>query len=92
MRKATELMVDEPKDAGHGRNGALAALQEAAETADRGQFGMAIDSFEDGDYEQIVGLAWRYQFDEDRSKFKRELRELQAHVSERILAHLELGE
>ena len=85
-------MVDQPDDHGHGRHGALAALEEVAETADRAQFGIAIESFTDEDYEQIVGLAWRYQFDDDRSKFKRELRELQEHVSERILARLELNE
>ena len=85
-------MVDDSDDAGHGRQGALAALQEVAEVADRTKFGMAIDSFEAEDYEQIIRLAWRYQFDDDRSKFKRELRELQQHVSERILARLELNE
>jgi hypothetical protein len=85
-------MVDEPDDAGHGRPGALEALREMADDADRRTFGIAIDSFEAEDYEQLIGLAWRYQFDDDRSKFKRELRELQEHVSERILARLELGE
>jgi hypothetical protein len=85
-------MVDEPDETGHGRPGALEALKEVADDADRRTFGMAIDSFEAEDYEQIIGLAWRYQFDDDRSKFKRELRELQEHVSERILARLELGE
>lgn len=85
-------MVNETDEAGHGRHGALAALKEAAETADRAQFGTAIDSFEAADYEQIVRLAWRYQFDDDRSKFKRELRDLQEHVSEQILARLELNE
>lgn len=77
-------------DTGHGREGALAALKEVAEAADRERYGIAIDSFEDKDYEEVVRLAWRYQFDEDRSKFKRELRLLQEHVSERILARLEL--
>lgn len=85
-------MVDEADDAGYGRPGALEALKEVADDADRRTFGMAIDSFEAADYEQIITLAWRYQFDDDRSKFKRELRELQEHVSERILARLELGE
>ncbi|MEK6311010.1 MAG: hypothetical protein V4737_03620 [Curtobacterium sp.] len=76
----------------HGRSGALEALKEAAENTDRGSYGIAMDSFEEEDYAQIVGLAWRYQFDDDRSKFKRELRQLQEHVSERILARLELAE
>ena len=85
-------MVDEFDDLGHGRLGALAALREVADSADRARFGMAVDSFEAEDYEQIIGLAWRHQFEDDRSKFKRELRELQEHVSERILARLELNE
>lgn len=79
-------------DAGHGRTGALEALMEAAENTDRRTFGKAIDSFDVADYEQIITLAWRHQFDEDRSRFKRELRELQEHVSGKILARLELGE
>lgn len=84
-------MVDEPDDTGHGRDGALSALREVAESADRTRFGLAIDSFEPDDYNEVVSLAWRYQFDDDRSKFKRDLRELQTHVSERILARLELN-
>lgn len=85
-------MVEEPDASGQGRAGALEALKEVADSADRRSFGLAIDSFEAEDYEQIIGLAWRYQFDDDRSKFKRELRELQEHVCGRILARLELGE
>lgn len=84
--------MDDGDGQGHGRQGALSALLEAAHSSDREQFGIAIDSFEPTDYEEIVRLAWRYQFDDDRSKFKRDLRELQTHVSERILARLELNE
>jgi hypothetical protein len=83
-------MADEMDNTGHGREGALSALREVAEAADRARFALAIDSFEANDYEEIVRLAWRHQFDDDRSKFKRELRQLQEHVSERILARLEL--
>ncbi|MEV4383426.1 hypothetical protein [Streptosporangium sp. NPDC049644] len=57
----------------------------------RNQYGLAIESFLQDDYEQLIKLAWRYQFDDDRSKYKRELRELQEHASERILARLELN-
>ena len=49
-------------------------------------------AFEPDDYEQIIGLAWRHQFNDDRSKFKREIRELQEHVSQRIIAKLEQSE
>ncbi|MGX1769502.1 hypothetical protein ACWIE7_14530 [Dietzia sp. NPDC055343] len=83
-------MSDENTEASHAREGALAALREVAATSSRSKFGTAMDSFEEADYEEIVRLAWRYQFDEDRSKFKRELRALQEHVSGRILARLEL--
>lgn len=85
-------MANEYDDSGHGRDGALAALHEAADATDPKRFGLAIESFEKDDYEEIIRLAWRYQFDDDRSKFKRELRELQEHVGERILARLELNE
>lgn len=85
-------MTDGSQEVGPGRPGALAALREVAESADRSKFGIAVDSFYPEDYEQIIGLAWRHQFDDDRSKFKRDLRELQGHVSERILARLDLGE
>ncbi|GIL29184.1 hypothetical protein [Actinocatenispora comari] len=86
-------MTDEPTNEPQGRVGALAALREVAEDSDlRQQFGAAVASFVPEDYEQIVALAWRYQFDDDRSKFKRELRELQEQVSRRILARLELGQ
>lgn len=86
-------MTDEStNEAGQGRAGALAALREVAEDDFAQQFGVAVASFGPDDYEQIVALAWRYQFDDDRSKFKRELRELQEQVSQRILDRLELGE
>lgn len=89
MKKATDTM-DDYDDSGHGREGALAALKEVAADADRKQYALAIESFEPDDYEEIIRLAWRHQFDDDRSRFKRELRQLQEHVSSRILARLEL--
>lgn len=53
---------------------------------------MAIDSFDDEDYRQLIALAWRTQFDEDRLRFKRELRQLLDHVAGRILARMELSD
>ena len=86
----TDESTNEPVQ---GRAGALAALREVAEDEDlTRQFGIAVASFEPDDYEQIIALSWRYQFVDDRSKFKRELRDLQEQVSGRILARLELGE
>jgi hypothetical protein len=81
---------DEPSQ---GREGALAALNEvAAEPEMIKQFGIPAAAFQEEDYEQLIALAWRHQFDDDRSKFKRELRELQTHVTPRILDRLELSE
>lgn len=32
---------------------------------------------------RVVDIAWRHQFDEDRSGFKREMRDLEAYVARR---------
>jgi len=80
-------------NAGHGRAGALQALLDVAQEPDIvGDYRIASAAFEADDYQQIVALAWRYQFNDDRGKFKREIRELQEHVSQRVLAKLELSE
>jgi hypothetical protein len=85
-----ESEIDEPSQ---GREGALAALNEvAAEPEMIKQFGIPAAAFQEEDYEQLIALAWRHQFDDDRTKFKRELRELQTHVTPRILDRLELSE
>jgi len=91
-KKATDKVEEPTNGAGQGRQGALAALREASQDPRlMSQFRAAEASFEPEDYEQIITLAWRYQFDDDRSRFKRELRELQQQVSRRILARLDLG-
>jgi hypothetical protein len=87
------MVHPENDDAGQGRKGALAALDEVAN--DPGiieQFGIPAAAFQNEDYQQLIALAWRHQFDDDRTKFKRELRELQEHVSQRILDRLELSQ
>lgn len=77
-------------DTGHGRAGALEALLEVAQELDNlGDYRTLSTAFEPSDYEQIIALAWRYQFADDRSKFKREIRGLQEHVSQRGIAKLE---
>jgi hypothetical protein len=55
-------------------------------------FGIPTAAFRAEDYEQLIALAWRHQFDDDRTKFKRELRELQTHITQRILDLLDLLE
>lgn len=80
-------------DAGHGRAGALEALLEVAEERDIvKEYRTANAACNRDDYAQLITLAWRYQFTEDRTKFKRELRELEQHVSQRILDLLEARE
>lgn len=77
-------------DDGHGRTGALEALLDVAQEPDIvSDYQTVTEVFESDDYEQIIALSWRHQFNEDRSKFKREIRELQEHVSQRIIAKLE---
>jgi hypothetical protein len=80
-------------DAGHGRTGALEALLDVAQEPDIvSDYRTVTAAFDPADYEQIIALAWRHQFNDDRSKFKREIRELQEHVSQRIIAKLEQSE
>ena len=80
-------------DPGRGRTGALEALLDAAQ---RSRHCRRLPDISEGsgtkDYEQIIGLAWRHQFNDDRSQFKREIRELQEHVCQRIIARLEQSE
>ena len=87
------MVEPENDEAGQGRKGALAALNEVANDSEMiEQFGIAAAAFQDEDYQQLIALAWRHQFDYDRTMFKRGLRELQEHVSQRILDWLELSE
>lgn len=82
----------ENDDSGHAREGALAALTEVARDSEIVErFGAPTSAFEDEDYQQLIALAWRHQFDNDRTDFRRGLRDLQAHVTQRILDILELS-
>ena len=86
------MMVQPQNDeTGQGREGALAALNEVATDSQMiRQFRIPTAAFRAEDYFQLIALAWRHQFDVDRTKFKRELRDLQTHVTQRILDRLEL--
>lgn len=87
------MMTHPDDDEAYGREGALAALEEVAAGSEMmKQFGIPAAAFREEDYQQLIALAWRHQFDDDRTKFKRELRELQIHVTQRILDQLELSE
>jgi hypothetical protein len=93
-KKATEAMVQAANDdAERSSAGALEALFDVAqEPGIVSEYRTVNAVFGPDDYEQIIALAWRYQFSEDRSKFKREIRELQEQVSQRIIANLEQSE
>jgi hypothetical protein len=83
----------ENDDASQGRTGALAALKEVATDPEMvKEFGITVEAFSDEDYDDLIALAWRYQFDDDRSRFKRGIRELQVHITKDILDRLELSE
>ena len=87
------MVEPENDEARQGREGALAALNEVANDPEIVKlFGSVASAFREEDYEEIIALAWRHQFEEDRTKFKRELRDLQKHVSQRIIDRLELSE
>jgi hypothetical protein len=86
-------MQPENDDASQGRAGAMAALKEVATDPEMvREFGITAEAFSDEDYNDLITLAWRHQFDDDRSRFKRELRELQVHVTKNILDRMELSE
>ena len=44
---------------------------------------------EEADYQAVIDIAWRHQFNDDRPNFKRDIRELQQHVSRRALEQVE---
>ena len=86
------MVQREDDEGGHGREGALAALREVAKDPEMAKsFGIPAKAFQDEDYEMLIALAWRHQFEDDRTKFKRDLRELQAHVTQRMLDLEELS-
>jgi hypothetical protein len=84
-------MVTFPSDGLESPEGALAAIREAAANHDlRKDFRMASEAFQEDDHRELIALAWRHQFDSDRSKFKREVKGLEQQVRDRILNKLEL--
>ena len=57
----------ENDDAGHGQEGALEALLEVTEGRDIiTDYRTAVTACTRDDYEQLIALAWRHQFNEDR--------------------------
>lgn len=84
-------MVSVDDDGSQGKAGAQAALGEAARDPEMlKEYEIASEVFEEDDRRALIDLAWRYQFDDDRSKFKREIREIESNMRRRILAKLEI--
>lgn len=72
-------------DMTQSQQGALFALIEASQDLDLlNDYRRIAAAFEDGDYQAIIDLAWRHQFDSERLHFKRQIRELQEHVCSRV--------
>ena len=87
------MVISHDEDDGHGRAGALEALLDVAKELNViNDFPIPNTVFRPQDYEEIIAIAWRHQFNEDRSKFKKDIRELEQHVSPRILSNLEKSE
>jgi hypothetical protein len=83
-------MNDDAKDRQeYGRDGALQALLEVAHSRQAKEGSLTDSVFSTRDYEVLVDLAWRHQFDTDRGEFRRGIRSLQEQVVPRILEHLE---
>jgi hypothetical protein len=83
-------MTDDEPYVGHGRAGALEAMLDASQEADILTDYRSIErGFDQDDYRAIIDIAWRHQFNDDRLNFKRDIRELQQHVSRRALDRLE---
>lgn len=79
------------QDTGQSRDGALAALREVAnDPLHEHEYKLARASFAPEDYEELIALAWRHQFETDRTKFKRQFRDMEGRIRQRILNKLEI--
>lgn len=77
----------------HGAESAFEAMLEVADRRDiQHDFGTVASAFRDEDLRTVVDLAWRYQFSDDRSQFKRDIRGLQEVVGMRVLGELGVEE
>ena len=79
------MSENDESDMTQSQQGALFALIEASQDLDLlKDYRLIAGAFEDDDYQAIIDLAWRHQFDSERLHFKRQIRELQEHVCSRI--------
>lgn len=67
--------------------GALEALLEVARASDvENDWPIPTKVFTRGDYEVIIRAAWRHQFNQDRSSFKKSVRDLEEQLVPRLVA------
>lgn len=72
-------------DSSHSQDAAFEVLKAAAAERDiYGDYRTIADTFTDEEYRHLVTLAWRHQFNDDRYQFKRELREMQQYICDRV--------
>jgi hypothetical protein len=87
------VVDEESHDTSQGHEGALAALLEVSQLSDIVEdYRTIAGAFDNRDYQTIIDLAWRNQFNDERLNFKREIRELQQFISQRILHTQEASE
>ena len=53
------------------------------------EYPTVLRAMDDTSLRDVVTIAWRHQFDPDRSSFKREIRELEEHVAKRMAQLME---
>ena len=62
-----------------------ALLEVAQSEALKEEYSLVSEACTPEDLQYIIELAWRHQFDDDRSAFKRDIAQLQVQVSERAM-------
>ncbi len=80
------MHLSDDETADHSRSGALSVMREVARGSDMTGEHPVSRCFSDDDYESIISLAWRYQFDDDRAAFRQGLLDLETYLEPRILA------
>lgn len=80
------MSLSDDDSAENSRAGALSVMSEVARSAELTVEHPVSRCFSDDDYESIIDLAWRCQFDDDRATFRQGLLDLETYLEPRILA------
>ena len=84
-------MSSTESDVTRGRAGALAALLDVAQDSGlREEMDTARAVFSPEDFEALIAIAWRHQFETDRSHFIREMKELRREIVQKMVARKEV--